>query len=118
MSPLAEASLRQARALRGVAAGGLWPSVTASGSYQREHTAGYHAGETALAESLSSRTGCGMGLHIFGGVRRAVESASANIEAAYENLRDVQVTLIAEVALVTMSSSAATNSRSRSHRTI
>ena len=29
---IAEANLRQARALRGVAIGGLWPSVTASGS--------------------------------------------------------------------------------------
>ena len=95
---LAEASLRQARALRGVAAGGLWPSVTASGSYEREHTAGitpgngsqnlYEAGLDAVWE-----------LDIFGGVRRAVESASANIDVAYENLRDVQVSLIAEVAL-------------------
>ena len=67
---LAEASLRQARALRGVAAGGLWPSVTASGSYQREHTAGitpgngpqnlYQAGLDAAWE-----------LDIFGGVRRS-----------------------------------------------
>ena len=30
---LAEARLRQARAARGVAFGGLWPAVTASGSY-------------------------------------------------------------------------------------
>jgi NodT family efflux transporter outer membrane factor (OMF) lipoprotein len=81
-----------------VAAGGLWPSATASGSYQRAHTAGvtpgngsqnlYEAGLDAVWE-----------IDIFGGVRRAVESANANIEAALENLRDVQVSLIAEVAL-------------------
>jgi outer membrane protein TolC len=33
---LAEASLRQARALRGVAVAGLWPSATASAAYQRQ----------------------------------------------------------------------------------
>jgi len=95
---LAEARLRQARAMRGVAVGGLWPSATVSGSYQREHTAGvtpgngsqslYEAGLDAVWE-----------LDIFGGQRRAVESANANIEAAVENLQDVQVSLIAEVAL-------------------
>ncbi len=95
---LAEARLRQARAMRGVAVGGLWPSATGSGSYQRVHavagTSGngsqdlYEAGLDALWE-----------LDIFGGVRRAVESATANIEAAVENLRDAQVSLIAEVAL-------------------
>ncbi len=95
---LAEARLRQARAMRGVTAGGLWPSATVSGSYQREHTAGvtpgnasqglYEAGLDAVWE-----------LDIFGGQRRAVEAANANIEAAVENLRDVQVSLIAEVAL-------------------
>ena len=38
-------------------------------------------------------------LDFFGGVRRNVESAGANVQAAVENLRDVQVILIAEVAL-------------------
>ena len=32
-------------------------------------------------------------------LRRNVESAGANIQAAIENIRDVQVSLIAEVAL-------------------
>ncbi len=95
---LAEARLRQARATRGVAVGGLWPAVTASGSYQRLHTAGvtpdnqvqnlYQAGLDAVWE-----------LDLFGGYRRNVESANANIRAAIENIRDVQVSLIAEVAL-------------------
>ena len=33
---LAEANLRQARALRGIAVAGLFPSATASGAYQRQ----------------------------------------------------------------------------------
>jgi NodT family efflux transporter outer membrane factor (OMF) lipoprotein len=95
---LAEARLRQARATRGVAIGGLWPAVTTSGSYQRLHTAGvtpddqqqnlYQAGLDAVWE-----------LDLFGGHRRNVESANANIQAAIENIRDVQVSLVAEVAL-------------------
>jgi len=38
-------------------------------------------------------------LDVFGGMRRAVEAADAQIEAAREDSRDVLVTLIAEVAL-------------------
>jgi len=93
---IAEARLRQARATRGVAVGGLWPSVTASGSYQRLHPAGailentdlYQAGLDAAWE-----------LDLFGGQRRNVESATANVQVAIENIRDTQVSLIAEVAL-------------------
>jgi len=95
---LAEARLRQARATRGVAMGGLWPAATVSGSYQRLHTAAtmpddqqenlYLAGFDAIWE-----------LDLFGGLRRNVESANANIRAAIENIRDVQVSLTAEVAL-------------------
>ncbi len=96
---IAEANLRQARAMRGIAVGGLWPGVTASGSYQRLHDAAttpdnqhwqdlYQAGLDAVWE-----------LDLFGGLRRNVESANANIQAAIENIRDVQVSIIAEVAL-------------------
>jgi outer membrane protein, multidrug efflux system len=93
---IAETRLRQARAIRGVAVGGLWPAVAASGSYQRLHRTGaspddqdlYQAGLDSVWE-----------LDLFGGRRRGVESADANIQAAIEALRDAQVSLIAEVAL-------------------
>src|SRR5262249_43572935 len=38
-------------------------------------------------------------LDVFGGLRRNVEAAGANIQAARENIRDVQMSLVAEVAL-------------------
>ncbi len=57
---IAGASLRQARALRGIAIGGLWPSVAASGSYQRLHSAATMSGQSA-ARSLSGRFGCCVG---------------------------------------------------------
>ena len=99
---VAEARLRQARAARGVIAGGLWPSVSGSLSYNRIHSpangsaavggAGdhdlYQAGFDAVWE-----------LDIFGGLRRNVEAANADIQAAQEGLRNAQVSLTAEVAL-------------------
>jgi multidrug efflux system outer membrane protein len=91
---LALARLRQARAARGVAVGGLWPSVDGTGSYQRGRPAGarnedlFQAGFDALWE-----------LDIFGGLRRSVEASDADIQAADASLRDVEVSLAAEVAL-------------------
>lgn len=96
---IAETRVRQARGTRGVAAGGLWPAAVASASYQRIHTGTsipndlangdrYHAGFDAVWE-----------LDVFGGLRRNVESAGANVVAAQEGLRDAQVTLVSEVAL-------------------
>ena len=92
---IAEARLRQARASRGVAVGGLWPSASASGGYQRLHKAGtsgdqdlFQAGFDAVWE-----------LDLFGGLRRNLESADATVQAALEGMRDVQVSCVAEVAL-------------------
>ena len=93
---LAVAALRQARAALGIAYAALWPSLGASAEYQREKSAAtagqalnlYQAGFDAAWE-----------LDFFGGQRRNVESAKANTQAAVEGLRDVQVSVVAEVAL-------------------
>ena len=89
---LAEARVRQARAARGVAFSGLGPTVNATGSYSRSGTAArttdlYQSGFDALWE-----------LDFFGGVRRGVESATANLQAAEDARLNVLVTLTAEVA--------------------
>ncbi len=95
---VAEAALRQARAARGVVAGGLWPGVTASAAYQRGHTANVNPGNQT-SDLYQSDLDAVWNLDVFGGVRRNVESASANIQVAAENLRNVRVSLVAEVAL-------------------
>ncbi len=95
---IAETRLREARATRGVVAGGLWPSVTASGDYQKYHTAGVIPGNQAL-NLYQAGFDAVWEIDLFGGQRRNVESADANIQAAIENIRDAQVSLIAEVAL-------------------
>ena len=93
---IAETRLRQARAAQGVVVGGLWPAVTASGGYQRMNKPGVTQGDQDLYQSGLDAA---WELDFFGGLRRNVESANATIQAAMENIRDVQVSLIAEVAL-------------------
>lgn len=89
----ARAAVRQARALRDVADGGLWPGLNASLSASR-NTVG------------SQRTdGVGIGLDaswevdVFGGRRSSVNAADASLSASAASLGDVQVSVAAEVAL-------------------
>jgi outer membrane protein, multidrug efflux system len=95
---IAETNLRAARATRGVVAGGLWPSLTASGGYQKYHAAGVTPGNQVL-NLFQAGFDAVWEIDLFGGQHRNVESADANIQAAIENIRDAQVSLIAEVAL-------------------
>ena len=94
---LAEARLRQARAVRGIAAGGLWPSASASAAYQRQ------SGAPNIDEGAHNLFQAGLDaaweLDFFGGVRRSVESAEASVQAAIEDIRDARVSLVAEVGL-------------------
>jgi NodT family efflux transporter outer membrane factor (OMF) lipoprotein len=94
----AEANLRQARALRGVAVGGLWPTATASASASRQGGPQYNSGGGA-GNLFQAGLDATWELDVFGGARRNLEAATANVQAATENLRDVQVSVVAEVAL-------------------
>jgi multidrug efflux system outer membrane protein len=91
---LAQSRLRQARASRGIVAGPLWPSVTANGGYSRSAIGTAPATDTFLAGLDAAWE-----LDIFGGTRRNIESAEANIQAARDNIHDTQVTIAAEIAL-------------------
>ena len=92
---IAEARLRQARASRGVAFGGLFPAVGASGGYQRLHKAGAAGDQDLFQAGLDAV----WELDLFGGQRRNLESADAGIVAAMEGIRAARVSLVAEVAL-------------------
>jgi len=103
----AEARIRQARAARGVAESFLGPTLDAAGSYQRSETA---VSPTTVAGRSSDSTvhvttnqyfagfDAAWELDIFGGVRRSIEAADADLQASVEARRDVLVTLTAEVA--------------------
>lgn len=66
---------------------GTGSTVSAGGGSSASPTDLYEAGFDATWE-----------IDVFGGIRRQVESSDASIQAAVEDLRDVQVTLLAEVA--------------------
>ena len=97
----AKARIRQARAARGVAAGGLWPTVDATGSYTRSRSVAPSSVGTVAATGDLFHAGVDAAweLDVFGGVRRTIEAAEADLQASVEDHRDTLVTLVAEVAL-------------------
>lgn len=94
----ARARLREARARRGVAGAALAPSVDASLSGSRSRSSG-QSGSGSTRELYSAGFDASWELDVFGGVRRSVEAAQADLEASVESLSDTRVSLAAEVAL-------------------
>ena len=72
-----------------------------AGNHLRRHLnlQGYGACRGRDPESLYGGVDALWELDVFGGQRRNVESATANVQAAVENISNVQVTIAAEVAL-------------------
>jgi NodT family efflux transporter outer membrane factor (OMF) lipoprotein len=92
----AQAKIREARARRGVARAGFSPTLNATGSAKRSKSSDDSGGATS--DLYAAGFDASWELDIFGGVRRSVEAAQANLEASREDLRDVLVSLLAEVA--------------------
>jgi NodT family efflux transporter outer membrane factor (OMF) lipoprotein len=97
---LAEARVREARALRGFAGADRFPTVDATGDYARKRTSENVGGPFGGTETDLYSVGfdASWEVDIFGRVRRSVEAAEADVGAAEESRRDVLVTLMAEVA--------------------
>jgi NodT family efflux transporter outer membrane factor (OMF) lipoprotein len=107
---IAEARVRQARALRGVASARYFPEGEGSVSYQRYRTSENNAGggfaggdvpggPRALEDDLyQAGFAASWEIDIFGGIRREVEAANAELAASQESLRDTLVTVQGEVA--------------------
>ena len=115
---IAEARVRQARAAWGTAFAGLWPAVNSSASYTRSHESppstgaatGSQGAGTAGSTTHEIRTDlfqagldAAWELDIFGGTRRSVEAADADLQAAEDNRRSVLVSLAAEVGTTYLS---------------
>jgi NodT family efflux transporter outer membrane factor (OMF) lipoprotein len=94
----ARARVREARARRNISRTGLFPSVDASGSFSKRRGS-EDTGSGAESELYRAGFDAGWELDLFGGTRRTVEAAEADLDASRENLRDVLVTLISEVAM-------------------
>jgi len=90
----AQASLRQARALRDVSAAALWPAIGSSASAQRSTS-----DSTGATNSFKAGLDASWELDIFGANRSALDTSEATAQASAASLGDVQVSIAAEVAL-------------------
>jgi NodT family efflux transporter outer membrane factor (OMF) lipoprotein len=100
----AYASVVEARARRGIAAADFWPTLGVSAGGNRTNSearvsdpdVGLSGGSDEIYDAgLDS----GWELDLFGGQRRALEAATAQLGASEADLRDVLVTLLGDVAL-------------------
>ena len=89
------ARVRESRARRGIAEASLYPDLNVSGSATKSRTRDV----TDTSSLYSANFDAGWELDIFGGVRRSVEASNADLQTTQENLYDVLVSLLAEVAV-------------------
>ncbi len=92
---IAISRISEARAVVGFEESGLYPVLDADGKYSHNRSGIYHKESDFFSLALNSS----WELDIFGGTRRSVEAALANLQAMEANLQDVLVTLTADVAL-------------------
>lgn len=112
---IAEARIREARAQRIIAGAAAFPTADVSGSYSRiKRSTSFSASGAGVSgvSGGSANAGATSGAldlfqagldasweaDVFGGVRRGVEAANANLAASQEDWRNVLVTLLGEVA--------------------
>lgn len=90
----AQARVLEARASRGIATAGLGPTLGGNAGFTRSGR-----GNGQSTSLFQTGLDAGWELDIFGGTRRNIEAAKADLQAAQEDLNDTLVTLTAEVAL-------------------
>ena len=95
---LAQARVREARARRGISAANQYPTLTATGSATKSGNAQTN-GISQESDLFSTGFDAGWEIDLFGGQRRSVEAAEADIQADLEALHQALVSLIAETAL-------------------
>lgn len=93
----ARARVREARARRAVAASEGLPTVDAAGNVSRTESS-EETGSGESRELFRAGFDASWELDVFGGVRRGVEAAEADLEATRADLQATQVSLAAEVA--------------------
>lgn len=99
--------VEEARAVRGVARSGYFPSIDASASATRNRQRVIAPVAPSSAKivpvefnNFEGGLGASWELDVFGGIRRGVQAASADVAAAEENRRDVRVILFGDVGQV------------------
>lgn len=94
----AQARLREARARRDIAGSARYPGVTAGGSASTSRSS-EETGSGDTRDFFSVGFDAGWELDVFGGVRRGVEAAEADLESAEASLNGTRISLAAEAAL-------------------
>lgn len=101
----AEARVREARALRGVAQGGLGPSIGTDGSYTETELSrngqllGFAPpGATDRLSIYSAGFDAAWEIDLFGGTRREVEAANARFQSEVERRRAAVLSAVSETA--------------------
>ena len=99
----ARARVLQARAQRGIAAAGFFPSIGASAGASRTDSDRAVSNDGELSSNNDEVYTAGLDasweLDLFGGQRRSLEAATAQLAASEADLRDVLVTLLGDVGL-------------------
>jgi NodT family efflux transporter outer membrane factor (OMF) lipoprotein len=97
---IAASRVREARAQRGIVGSTQWPTVNAGGGYTRSRASDNAGSPFSLGEQDTFQAGfdADWEIDVFGGNRRSIEAADADVEAATETYRDVLVSLLGEVA--------------------
>jgi NodT family efflux transporter outer membrane factor (OMF) lipoprotein len=90
------ARVRQARAKLGLNAADRYPTLDGSGAFSRSRGS-ENLGGGVERDRYTAGLDAGWELDIFGGVRRSVEAAAADLDAGEYDLRDVWVSQAAEV---------------------
>ncbi len=100
---LALERVQEARAARGIARSGYFPSIDANVSATRLRGGNQSRGDPRSVFETSYFQGnlsASWELDVFGGTRRRVRAATADVAAAEENRRDVRVILLGDVGRV------------------
>src|ERR1700723_1920912 len=103
---IAQARVREARAQYSIAVADFFPTVDASGSYERQRQShsqplfnGFQIPSSAFQNTVyQAGFDASWEIDVFGGTRRAAQAAKAGVEASEFNRRDTLVTLLGEVA--------------------
>ena len=94
----ARARVREARALRGISKANRFPTIDASGAAKLSRSS-EDTGSGTERKLYAAGFDATWELDLFGGKQRAIEAAEAELQLSEEDLRDVLVSLLAEVAL-------------------
>ena len=95
---VAQARIREARAMRGISRAQFFPTLDSNLAATKSRSS-ESSGTGTERELYSAGFDASWELDIFGGVKRSVEAAQANLEATQEDRHDLLVSLLAEVAL-------------------